>query len=216
MVTALALSGPPLIGRSVARQLARTELAKPIYNQRGSLADRVVSKIISLLTELFRLANTAVPGGWWAVVVVAALATCVAGVVLMRIGPVARAHKEGRVLPGDSMISARDHRERAARLAGDGDWAGAIREALRAIARDLEERGILPPQPGRTADELAVEAGRALPGYAGELWSAVRLFDDVHYGDRPGSRHGYARLCALDAALDMALDPGVRAVKDTR
>ncbi|WP_449066361.1 DUF4129 domain-containing protein, partial [Planomonospora algeriensis] len=58
---------------------------------------------------------------------------------------------------------------------------------LRAVARDLEERAVVEELPGRTADELAAEAGRALPGFAGELAEAARLFDDVTYGDLPGT-----------------------------
>ncbi|MGZ5226857.1 MAG: hypothetical protein ACXWCS_22085, partial [Burkholderiales bacterium] len=33
-----------------------------------------------------------------------------------------------------------------------GEWAAAIRHRLRAVARQLEETGILNPAPGRTAN----------------------------------------------------------------
>ncbi len=55
--------------------------------------------------------------------------------------------------------------------------------------------------PGRTADELAAEAGRLLPGLAPALTTAARLFNEVRYGDRAGTRAGYEQLRALDEAV---------------
>jgi uncharacterized protein DUF4129 len=197
--------GPPLIGRDAARALARRELAKPIYQQGTSLTERILEKIINFFGRLVQQVNTTVPGGWWALIVLGALAVIVIGVVLARLGPISLAHRVRRSAPlGDGVATARDHRERARELAAAGDWSGAIRESLRGIAKDLEERAILPPRPGRTADELAAEAARAMPGYGGGLWSAARLFDDVCYGERPGTAEGYARLRELDAAIRSA------------
>src|SRR5690606_30430874 len=75
---------------------------------------------------------------------------------------------------------------------------------LRAVARDLEERAILDPMPGRTAAELAADAGRELPGLADELAAGARLFEDVTYGEMPGSAEGYARLVRLDEQVAAA------------
>ncbi len=58
---------------------------------------------------------------------------------------------------------------------------------------------MIPPRPGRTADELAAEAGAVLPGETAALGAAARLFDDVRYGGRAGSADGYQRLRDLDA-----------------
>ena len=55
--------------------------------------------------------------------------------------------------------------------------------------------------PGRTADELAAQAGARFPGHAADLAAAARLFDQIRYGGGAGTRDGYERLCALDAAL---------------
>src|SRR5690606_2815683 len=97
--------------------------------------------------------------------------------------------------------TAADHRAAAGRHAAAGQWAEAIRERLRAIGRDLEERVILDARPGRTADELAIEAGAVLPEHAERLREGARIFNDVWYGDRPGTEEGYATLTALDEAL---------------
>ncbi|WP_344833498.1 DUF4129 domain-containing protein [Nonomuraea dietziae] len=58
--------------------------------------------------------------------------------------------------------------------------------------------------PGKTADELAAEAGRSLPAFAEELAAAARAFDDVAYGGVPGSPAAYAMLRDLDERLRLA------------
>lgn len=197
-----AASPPPLIGRDAARQLARRELAKSIYQQSNPVITRIWARIVSTVSQLVSRADAAVPAGWWILVVLAAVASIIAAVVILRLGPVSATRRaRGGATAGSAPASARDHRERASQLAADRDWAGAILESLRAIAHDIEERGIVPASAGRTADELAVEAGRALPACAGPLRSAALLFDDVRYGDRPGTADGYARLRDLDADI---------------
>src|SRR5260370_7701885 len=147
--------------------------------------------MMNFFTKLIEQVNLTVPGGWWALVVLGMLAVIIVGSVLGRLGPVPLAHRaRGGARRGGAVATAREHRDRAQRLAAAGDWSGAIRESLRAIAADLEERAILPPRAGRTADELAIEAGSVLPAYGDGLWSAARLFDDVCYGGRPGTAGG--------------------------
>jgi hypothetical protein len=102
---------------------------------------------------------------------------------------------------GEGRLSAAEHRAEAERLAAAGRWAEAIRERLRAIARDLEDRAIVDPLPGRTAHELAEAAGRRLPELAAHLTAAAGLFDDVTYGEADGTPDGYATLAALDERI---------------
>jgi hypothetical protein len=190
-------AGP--IGRDAAQRLARQELAKAMYHPGQSFT----AWLSAQLDRLFRNANAAVPGGWWAIVALVALAVLVVALVLAWVGPVARSRQQAGNGPlrGDVPLTAREHRQLAADLAADGDYSGAILECVRAIAADLEERAVLPPRPGRTADELAAEASRLLPGLADELSTAARLFDDIRYGGREGTRDGYDRLKALDTAI---------------
>ena len=68
-----------------------------------------------------------------------------------------------------------------------GNWAAAIRHRLRAVARQLEEDGVLNPVPGRTATELAADAGAAVPGLAGELTASRKGFQRRHL--RRAARH---------------------------
>jgi hypothetical protein len=72
---------------------------------------------------------------------------------------------------------------------------------MRALVRALEERALLDLRPGRTADEAAAEAGRALPEHADRLAAAARTFDDIAFGERAADRAAYDGLVALDRAL---------------
>jgi hypothetical protein len=201
--------GGPGIGRKAAQELARAELSKPEYHRHVPLIEAVIVAVLRFLTRIVNAANGAVPGGWWALVALAALAVIVTAGVLNWIGPLARAHRGSGPLAAEGEArTARHHRQEAQRLAGAGDYTTAIIECVRAIAAELEERGLLPPRAGRTADELAAEAARALPGHAGALRDAARQFDEVRYGQRPGSRAGYERLSQLDRQI-MASAPGV-------
>jgi hypothetical protein len=194
----------PGIGRQAAQQLAREELSKAVYHPHKPFIQWLLDAIGNLLNRLFSAGST-LPGGWWALVALAALLALVAAVVLARVGPVARARRSGPgLLAGAAPRTAREHREHAERLAAGGDYSAAILEYLRAIAAGLEERGVLRPVPGRTADELAADAGRMLPAHAGDLASAARLFDDVCYGGRRGTPDGYQRLRDLDGLLRRA------------
>jgi hypothetical protein len=197
------LGGEP-IGRRAAQRLARDELSKVIYHPREPLTQRVLRVFWHWLIDLFNTGNS-VPGGWWALVALAAIAVVVIALVMTRIGPVARRYRRGiGPVPGSRAATARDHRLRAGQLANLGDYSGAILECVRAIARQLEERGILAARAGLTADEIADEAGRVLPGDADALRAAARLFDDVCYGQRHGTQDGYQRLLALDARITAA------------
>ena len=200
----LGAGGTPLVSRQTGQTLARSELSKAIYHRHESLAQRLLDAISRLLNDLYS-AGQSFPGGWWAVVALAALTALALTLVLTRLGPLARAHREaGPLVPSGQPLSAADHRQRAARLASDGDYAGAILETVRAIARQLEERAVLSPRLGRTANEIAAEAGLVLPAEAAALRDAAQLFDDICYGQRPGTPAGYALVHALDTRLQSA------------
>ena len=200
----LGTGGSPLVSRRTGQELARSELSKAIYHPHESLAHRLPDAISRLLNDLYT-AGQSFPGGWWSVVALAALTALAVSLVLARLGPLARAHREpGPLATGGAPLSAADHRRRAAGLAGAGNYAEAILEAVRGIARQLEERGVLSPRLGRTADEIAVEAGLALPAEAAALQDAARLFDDICYGERPGTAAGYAQVRDLDTRLQSA------------
>jgi hypothetical protein len=191
-------SGGPGISRRSAQQLARRELARSIYQP--SLEQRILNSISIFLRRLLSDASANFPGGWWALVAVIAAAVLLGSTIFFWIRPSRTRAAVGAVLQG-AVRSASDHRQEAQRLAAAGEYAAAIVESMRAIAVELEERGVLLPRPGRTADELAAEAAGALPGQAAGLSAAARLFDDVRYGGRPGSSDGYQRMQKLDSQI---------------
>jgi hypothetical protein len=196
-------AGPP-VSRQAGQRLARDELSKAIFHPHPSLTQRILALVDKVLDQLFKTGSS-FPGGWWAVVALATLAALAAAVVLNRVGPLARAHHaDDRLLAGSRRLSAADHRLRAGRLAGTGDYAGAILECVRAIARELEERGVLSPRLGWTAAEIAAEAAQALPADASALRQGARLFDDICYGGRTGTAAGYALVQDLDQRITAA------------
>jgi hypothetical protein len=191
----------PLIGRRAAQELARRELARFIYSE--PISTRIERWLVRLLARIFSDAGQ-FPGGWWTIVALLVALVLVATVVTYWIRPAGPGRQgHGAVLAGTG-LSARDHREAAERSAASGDYTAAIIERMRAVAVGIEERGILPAQPGRTAAELAAQAGRVLPGLAAELAAAALLFDDVRYGGREGTAAGYERLRDLDAGIQAA------------
>lgn len=201
-VLAATAGRPPGIGRMQAQRLARAELSKPEYHRHIPLAQHIIAVILGFAARVFHAATGVVPGGWWGLIALVALAVIVTAGVLNWIGLLARTRRAPGPLTADGAVrTARQHRQEAQRLAGTGDYAAAIIECVRAIAAELEERGVLPPRAGRTADELADDAGHALPAHAGALRDAARLFDEVRYGQRPGTRQGYERLTELDRLI---------------
>ena len=100
-----------------------------------------------------------------------------------------------------AQLTAAQHRATAENFAAEGNWAAAIRHRLRAVARQLEETGVLTPAPGRTANELARDAGAALPHLVSELRRAAMAFNDVTYGEQPGTQAAYQMITDLDDHL---------------
>jgi hypothetical protein len=120
-------------------------------------------------------------------------------------GPLARRRvAAGGEVFGARVRSAAQYRADADRAAADADWRTAVLERFRAVVRELEERGVVPEQPGRTASEAADAAAARLPTLAAPLRAAARLFGDVRYGDRDATAAEDARLRELDAGVRAA------------
>lgn len=60
---------------------------------------------------------------------------------------------------------------------------------------------MLDPVPGRTATELGRDAGQVVPNLAAELRRAADAFNDVTYGERPGTETAYRMVADLDNNL---------------
>lgn len=193
---------PVEIGRDEARDAARRELSDPIYQAaEPSWLRRAVDWIGARIEELFTATADLAPGGVAGLVVLLVLLLGIAVIVRLRAGKLARSSRAKRPVLGAPSLSAAEHRDAAESALAAGEIDRAIIERFRAIVAELEQRGVLDQQSGRTADEAAVQAGRSLPGCAEGLREASRIFDDVYYGDRRASRAGYQVLAEVDASV---------------
>jgi hypothetical protein len=95
-------------------------------------------------------------------------------------------------------------RRAAERAAASGDFATAIAEAFRAIARGLSERTVLTTFPGTTADGFARQAAASFPESADALRAAADSFDGVRYLGAPGSDAEWLSIAALERELRSA------------
>ncbi|OBJ56762.1 DUF4129 domain-containing protein [Mycobacterium sp. 1423905.2] len=188
------------IDRDAAHQAAQRELNKPIY-PKDSPTKAFSDWINELLYRLLEKGSQ-VSGGWFTVTVLLILAA-IGVVVAIRIARnTTRTNRGGdQPLFDASQLTAAQHRATAERYAAEGNWAAAIRHRLRALARQLEETGVLQPMAGRTANELADDAGAALPQLTGELAESATAFNDVTYGERPGTEAAYRMIADLDDHL---------------
>jgi hypothetical protein len=188
------------IDRDAAHQAAQHELDKPIY-PKGSLTQRLDEWIHELLFRLIEKASF-LPGGWFTVSVLLTL-LIVAIVLAIRLArrTMRTRHGGDYQLFDTGQLSAEQHRAAAERFAAEENWTAAIRHRLRAVARGLEEAAILEPAPGRTANELARDAGVRVPYLTVELSQAATAFNDVTYGQRLGTPAAYHMIVDLDDHL---------------
>jgi hypothetical protein len=193
-------------GRTAAREAAEHELSKPMYHENDpNLLQRALDNFWDWVDKLFNSASGATPGGTLGLLVIVLIVVALGAALWWRLGtPRRTAHAAGGSLFDDGPRSATEHRNAAETHAAAGQWNQALQERMRGLVRALEERALLDPRPGRTADEAATEAGRPLPGHATRLRTAAREFDDVTYGGRTADRSAYLRLRDLDLDLEHA------------
>ncbi len=188
------------IDRDAAHEAARRELAKPIY-PRASTWQRLHDLVNELLDRLLR-STEVLPGGWLGVLALLIVLSLTLAVAVRLLRRTIRTNRgTDRPLFDAGQLSAAQHRATAEQLAARGDWAAAVRHRLRAVARELEETGVLDSVAGRTAGELAHDAGNLLPHLHNEFAQAATVFNDVTYGAQPGTAAGYQSIAELDDHL---------------
>jgi Domain of unknown function (DUF4129) len=182
-------AGP--VGGDAAQKAARAELEHGEYHRDDpGLVSRVLHWFGRRLDDVFNSGGSS-HGLLLVLVVVAAVAI----VFAIRAGVPSRSPRLGHAADIDPLatVAARDHRRIAAQLTAEGRRAEALREWLRAAVATIEERGVLPPRPGRTGAATAREAGALLPTAAADLEAAMRAFDEVWFGGREATDHDVAR-----------------------
>ena len=188
------------IDSDAAHDAAQRELGKPIY-PRPSLTEQLMSWLDEILYKVVTNGSW-LPGGW---ITLALLLTVLAVAVFVAIRIARRTMRTDRAsarsLFGAGDLSAEQHRAESERCAARRDWALATRHRLRAVARGLEEAGVLDPVPGRTATELSRDATAARPELSAEFQHAADTFNGVTYGAQPGTEAGYRQIAELDRSL---------------
>ena len=188
------------IDRDTAHDAAQRELDKPIY-PKGSISQRISEWIHELLYRIIEKGSS-MPGGWLTITVLVILAIAAVVVAVHIARHTIRTRRDGDYQLFDAgQLTAAQHRAIAERFAAEENWTAAIRHRLRAVARGLEESGTLDPAPGRTANELAADAAERLPALAAELSRSATAFNDVTYGERPGTPAAYQLIADLDDHL---------------
>lgn len=192
-----------------ARDWLLEELAKTKYqpppqsgqNQRPSWFDDLLDAINRFLNSLG--GQETVPF-WIVLLVIIAVGVLVVAFLVFGV-PKLRARSS---VVDDELFEADDDRDAAAMrrdadaAAKAGDWARAIAERFRAIARSLHERALLSTLPGSTAHDVARRAARALPEHGEALERAAHDFDAVRYLGAAGDRDRYERLVELDRTIE--------------
>ena len=193
------MTGLSDLTRDSARDAARAELSRREYaDAKPPLLVRLAGRVVRELGELLDGAAAAVPGGRLGLLLLLGLLGLLVAVVLSRVRPGRNGSGREPLFAGSAELSADEHRVLAEQAAVEGRFADAVRERLRAVVRDLEARGVLDPRPGRTAGEIARDAGAAVPEVAGDLRRAAGTFDEVWYGGRTADASSYALLVEVD------------------
>lgn len=193
--------------REQARRWATEELAKGEYARaRPGPVQRALTwlwdQIRDLLSQL-----PAVSGSGWALAAVAVIVVLVIGYAIWRsggIGPVRPTAGRGGIFGDEAELTSAEHRAAADRAVAQGDWETAVVERFRAIVRQLEERTLLAPRPGRTAGEVASEIRTTLPDLADQVSLASDIFGAVRYGGRAATRESALQVQSVDEALGAA------------
>ncbi|MER7584267.1 DUF4129 domain-containing protein [Kitasatospora sp. NPDC097691] len=214
----LAAGGAPVtVPRDPARDAARDELLDAEYHKHDpSILQRVTDWFWDHISGALGSISGDGTDGTTGLVLFLIVAVLIGAALWWRLGAPRRAARTiGDVYGVEGPRSAAQYRADAAEHAAAGRWVEAVREQMRALVRSLEERTLLDTRPGRTADEAAAEAGRALPEHAAALAAAARTFDDIAYGERTADQAAYRLLHELDRTLERSrpvLVPGSAAV----
>lgn len=190
------------VTRDSAREAAQRELSKEIYHRYDDpWPVRVFDWVTHWIDRLFERVTAHAPGGGPGALVLLFVVVALLVFARWQLGPMRRETRAREALLEERTTTAAQHRAAATEAAAAGRWQEAVVARMRALARDLEERGILDERPGRTADELAREAGVVLPDVAQLVRTAAWTFDEVVYGDRPAGEQSYAAVVAADDAV---------------
>lgn len=189
--------------REEARKWAVDELSKPVYRdaQPDWLAD-LWRQFLEWLRSLGS-GDPAVDSGAAVPIIGVTIVVLIAAAILLA-RPRLNARRRppaGDEVDADPSISPAEYRRRAEAAAARSDWRTAVVEQFRAIVRSAEDRTVIDPLPGRTADEVTGQLAGAFGMHAAELRQAAGLFDAIRYGSAEASARDHNGMIALDQLL---------------
>jgi hypothetical protein len=197
-----AVDVPVVPDRDAARAAAHSELTKAAYHAHDpTLFQRLATRLVDWVQQAFEHASGPTPGNRLASVLLIALVVLAVLAIRARLGPLRKAHRRSAPVFRTEVRSAADHHAAADAALAAGDLSTATVERFRALVRGCEERGLLVPRPGRTANEAAAELAGLRPSAAGPVHAAAGVFDEIRYGGRTGDRAGHDVVAAADAAV---------------
>ncbi len=198
-----AMEPPVTPDREEGRRWAAEELSKPQYpDAQPAWLEQLWRDFLDWLSSLDggdmgQGPDLAVP-----LMIAVGLAIIIAAVVVVRPRLNARRKASAVDIYGDDdSVDAEGYRKRAATAADGGNWPVAVVDQFRALVRSAEERDIIDPRAGRTADEAAGQLGQVFGSAQSRLDAAARLFDAVRYGGQAASATDFETVRGLDADL---------------
>lgn len=186
-----------------ARRLLLDELSNPQYAAaQPTWFDMLAGAVWEWISNL-TLSGPGIEFGLTALLIAVGAALLIGAFLIVGV-PRMRRHSAvtGPLFGVDEHRTASQLRASARSAASGGDWDTAIEEQFRAIARSLQERTILTPTPGTTAQGFSLQATTAFPDHAAELRAAATVFDDVRYLGATGTEAHFETLVALDRSLE--------------
>jgi len=189
-----------------AQELLLDELADPAYAQAQPTWFDLLSQGILEWFQNLRFAGGDGPPVLALIIGGALIAVAVLVAILIYGLPRRRARSQaaGELFGESDRRTVRELRRASATAAAQGDFALAIAERFRALARALDERTLLSALPGTTAHAAARQATRAFPVEGEALEAAADAFDGVRYQGRPGFQDAYDAIRMLDERLQQA------------
>jgi hypothetical protein len=218
LTSAAAATAPQWLARTVAHEVPVepdsdqatdwliNELSKAPYQAaKPTLFDRASKAFSDWLASLTIGDGNAIP----TVVLVALIAlvaiAIIAAIIVYGVPRLNRRSRHEDILFGEADYrTAAQLREAAEKAAAHEDFASAIADMFRAIARGLSERTLVTMTPGTTAHGFATRAAQVLPECSDELASSADIFDLVRYMRKPATRAQYDQLQALESRVRAA------------
>lgn len=195
------------------REEARRWLVEELSQQKYQAAkpnwwDLLSKAVLDWLSSL-SLGNAGFLQGPFLLLVVLVIAGALVGAFFIFGAPklARRSAVSGALFGLDESRTSEELRAAAQSAAQQGDWALAIEELFRCLARGLAERVLVSTNPGTTALGFAARAGEVFPDHAARLQSNARSFDRVRYLDGSGSEEEYRALVELERDLSRARPP---------